>query len=212
MDGVKASEILRDLREHYDNGKSLSHKKLSEALKSRYNVSISEQCLKDYERPAKYGTTENISKGKAIFGMRIEYFDMFADFYGVSADFILGRSNKKTPDVNAKAAMEYTGLSESAVGLLHDLASSRHSATDKDILHVINILLSDEHYAHDYWHRIYAFLFTAGGDFSLTLPAGNFPIKRDELLRSLLELNNSYLAEVKDALAKSEEGIENGKH
>lgn len=123
MDAVKVSQRLRDLRNEYDNGKSISTKTLAELLNERCKKKgikgISEQTLKDYERPAKNGTTENITKGTAILGMRIEYLDLLADFYGVSTDYILCRSDKKTPDVNQKAACAYTGLSEPSAAFLH---------------------------------------------------------------------------------------------
>lgn len=42
-----------------------------------------------------------------------------AEFYNVSTDYLLGFSNTTSIDVNVKASMEYTGLSEEAVEWLH---------------------------------------------------------------------------------------------
>lgn len=42
-----------------------------------------------------------------------------AKFYNVSADYLLGLSNTVSVDVNVKAAMEYTGLTEEAIERLH---------------------------------------------------------------------------------------------
>lgn len=42
-----------------------------------------------------------------------------AQFFNVSADYLLGLSDQMSPDVNLKAAAEYTGLSEDAVEWLH---------------------------------------------------------------------------------------------
>lgn len=42
-----------------------------------------------------------------------------ARYYNVSVDYLLGLSNTKSPDVNARVAAEYTGLSERAVEWLH---------------------------------------------------------------------------------------------
>ena len=42
-----------------------------------------------------------------------------ADYFSVSADYLLCSSNVRSSDVNVKAAMEYTGLSEEAVEWLH---------------------------------------------------------------------------------------------
>jgi len=41
-----------------------------------------------------------------------------ADFFGVSTDYLLGRTKDKTTNPTAKAAIEYTGLSESAIETL----------------------------------------------------------------------------------------------
>lgn len=49
----------------------------------------------------------------------IEALVRIADFYNVSTDYLLGRSNTLSADINVKAAMEYTGLSEQAVEWLH---------------------------------------------------------------------------------------------
>ena len=49
----------------------------------------------------------------------IEALVRIADFYNVSTDYLLGRSNTLSTDINVKAAMEYTGLSEQAVEWLH---------------------------------------------------------------------------------------------
>ena len=42
-----------------------------------------------------------------------------AQYFGVSTDYLLGISDTKSPDAGAKAAVEYTGLSEEAVERLH---------------------------------------------------------------------------------------------
>ena len=42
-----------------------------------------------------------------------------AEYFSVSADYLLCISDTRSSDVNVKAAMEYTGLSESAVEWLH---------------------------------------------------------------------------------------------
>ena len=158
MDAVKISQRLRDLRNEYDNGKSISTKTLAELLNERCKEKgikgISEQTLKDYERPGFYGKTENITKGTAILGMRIEYLDMLADFYEVSTDYILCRSNKKTPDVNAQAAMEYTGLSEKAVTELRK-ANCDFIKPYFHIPELDKLLVSDEFWTMLYYLSLY---------------------------------------------------------
>lgn len=46
-----------------------------------------------------------------------------ADYFGVSTDYLLGRSDIKTVDTSAQAVIEYTGLSEENVITLHNMAS-----------------------------------------------------------------------------------------
>ena len=43
----------------------------------------------------------------------------------VSADWLLGLSDVKSPDANAKAACEYTGLSEKAIEYLHEVRTEK---------------------------------------------------------------------------------------
>lgn len=47
-----------------------------------------------------------------------------AKHYGVSTDYLLGLTDIKTPETNARAVISYTGLSEENVKTLHDMASS----------------------------------------------------------------------------------------
>jgi transcriptional regulator with XRE-family HTH domain len=42
-----------------------------------------------------------------------------AQYFNVSADFLLGLSEVESPDANARSAVEYTGLTEAAVERLH---------------------------------------------------------------------------------------------
>lgn len=73
------------------------------------------------ELAAEFGAVrQTVSKwmvGEAI--PDIDQLQRMADFYEVSTDYLLGRCDTKNPDVNAQAAVEYTGLSEEAVEWLH---------------------------------------------------------------------------------------------
>lgn len=44
-----------------------------------------------------------------------------ADYLGVSTDYLLGRTMVRSPDPDIRSAVEYTGLSEEAINILHDL-------------------------------------------------------------------------------------------
>lgn len=105
------AERIKCLRE----GKGLSHDKLSKALKERYGISISTDSLMNYEV-----TSLHHSKALKNQGMRAEYLRCLADFYNVSSDYLLGLSDVKSLDPNVSTVMQYTGLTESNVQLLHE--------------------------------------------------------------------------------------------
>ena len=50
----------------------------------------------------------------------IEILAKFADYYGVSADYLLGRTTAKTTDKDLRTAVEYTMLSEKSCEYLHN--------------------------------------------------------------------------------------------
>lgn len=102
------AERLKELRG------GLSHDKVSKAIEERYGVKISKDSLMNYEF-----TKPNHDKTGKNKGMRIEYLWCLADFYGVSADYILGLTDIKIPDTTMRATVEYTGLTEDNVGTLH---------------------------------------------------------------------------------------------
>lgn len=52
-----------------------------------------------------------------------ETLEKIADYFGVSTDYLLGRSDIKTVDTSAQAVIEYTGLSEENVITLHNMVS-----------------------------------------------------------------------------------------
>lgn len=137
MDGVKVSAVLRDLRKTHNNGNPISYKELAEALNQKYGIAISEQSLKDYERPAVNGTTENITKGKAIYGMRIETLCMLADFFDTSTDYILARSPIRTSDPDTQITVRTTGLSQEAI--------EKVSKMDEKQLQVLDMMIKSEH-------------------------------------------------------------------
>lgn len=97
------AERLKQLREE----KGLSHEKLSKALFDQYGVKISSDSLINYE-VADAGHT----KAYKNQGMRVEYLRCLADFYGVSADYILGQINDPC---RAPSAIDELGFSEKAV-------------------------------------------------------------------------------------------------
>lgn len=66
----------------------------------------------------------------------ISILERFADYFGVTTDYLLGRTNAQTQKVKLQAVCNYTGLSDKAVNLLSDLKENSPAQ-----LRVINFLL-----------------------------------------------------------------------
>ena len=109
---------LRGLRE----SKRLSHERLARAMCEKYGISISKSSLLNYE-------------AGAVAGMRAEYLCCFADFYGVSTDFLLALSDEPnrrptavdelhlSPNAVEQLAAENTGRERQTIysGILESL-------------------------------------------------------------------------------------------
>ena len=61
-----------------------------------------------------------------------------ADFYGVSTDYLLGRTPTKTSDMDKRAMCDYSGLTESALELLHSFKDN------PDYSRIISAILENE--------------------------------------------------------------------
>lgn len=61
-----------------------------------------------------------------------------ADFYGVSTDYLLGRTLTKTSDMDKRAMCDYSGLTESALELLHSFKDN------PDYSRIISAVLENE--------------------------------------------------------------------
>lgn len=103
------SEVLADRLRELRKEKCLSWDSLAETLKSQYEIQIHRDTLKFYE------AKEGHSKAGNNRAMKAEYLYCLADFYGVSVDYLLGRTDTRSPDAEIKAVCEFTGLSEQAV-------------------------------------------------------------------------------------------------
>ena len=133
------AERIKKLRENA----GLSHEKLSRELYSKYRDSndskreeqrrkrkkdkeseslISKSSLMDYEC-----TDEYHAKAYKNEGMSVGYLRYLADFYGVSADYILGLSDVPTRDQNLKNICESTGLSQRAAEKLIKWRNNRNA-------------------------------------------------------------------------------------
>ena len=59
----------------------------------------------------------------------IEVLTKIADYYGVSADYLLGRTNAETTDKDLRFVCEYTGLSENAIMTLRNSGGTWENLT-----------------------------------------------------------------------------------
>ncbi len=154
MNVETTAKRLKKLRENA----SLSHAKLRIALKEKYDIDISEASLKNYEVFDKYHSNYGNVKG-----MKIEYLDMFADFYNVSSDYILGRTKSKSINLTEQAMYDKYGLSVSALENLSELwengkKSTMHNffnSNSKEIIelnpaYIFDYMLSSQYFVESY--------------------------------------------------------------
>lgn len=73
-----------------------------------------------------------------------EKLKLIADFFHVSTDYLLGRTNTKTQNADLRAICDYTGLSEAAVSELHNSKELINDCNDKRAI----IVESMTEYAH----------------------------------------------------------------
>lgn len=111
---------LKQLRE----SRGLSHESLSNALFKQYGVKVSTDSLINYEV-----SNPHHARAYKNQGMRVEYLRCFADFYQVSADYLIGISDVKSQDSSISTIVKSTGLSESAalsLKIAKDAADSKN--------------------------------------------------------------------------------------
>lgn len=100
---------LKNLRER----NNLSCKELKDALFEQYGISISRDSLMSYEIQTEHHS--KIKDGKyPNLNMGVEYLNAFAQFYGVSADYLLGFTDIPNTDINVQSVYKLTGLSVGA--------------------------------------------------------------------------------------------------
>lgn len=133
---IKTATRLKELRK----SRGLSHEKLREKLYELYGIEISRASLMNYEV-----ANENHSRFGANCGMQCEYIQCFSDFYGVSADYILGLSDVKSSNPDVRSVCEYTGLGEEAI------SNIRNESHDAVCLKALNDFLSIDYVL---WHRL----------------------------------------------------------
>ena len=116
FDYVLCSRRLKELRQE----KHISHQALADT------IGVSKQVVINYEVAANNGgvvTNSPSDKTLSVAGMKIETLYKLAEYYNVSTDYLLGRTDVKTPDTELKTVCEVTNLSESAVKKIIELKS-----------------------------------------------------------------------------------------
>lgn len=123
---------LKDERER----RGLSHEKLRLALMEKYGIEISKDSLINYEV-----SDEHHTKACKNNGMRVEYLRYFADFYGVSADYLMGISDFRGFVENEQSAQSL-GIPESFVRFLMFV---KKTASDRQF-ETLKLLFDSEHF------------------------------------------------------------------
>lgn len=141
MDTDKLSVALATRLKQERTSRNLSHVALRNALKEQYGIDISKDTLINYE------TGLNHAKTKKNLGMRVEYLMYFADFFGVSSDYLLGLSDIRSPDLDTRSICQKTGLTEKSLKNLLAIIHQEHYGKG------VNALLSSE-YAIEFFDRV----------------------------------------------------------
>lgn len=102
------------------NSKGLSHNDLKNELQHKYKIQISRASLLNYEIDDEFHSKADVL---ANLKMNAEYLNCFADFYGVSTDYLLCRTDIKTPNMKIRTICDYTSLSEETIDVLLDSTS-----------------------------------------------------------------------------------------
>lgn len=126
------AQRLKELR----NKKGLSHESLRKALMEKYEIDISVDSLKNYEV-----STDNHKKAYKNDGMRVEYLRYLADFYDVSADYILGLTPTKSRNILVRDIVELTGLSEQSI---EHLAKTKRIQQQEEITPAIEEAIEED--------------------------------------------------------------------
>lgn len=70
-----------------------------------------------------------------------EYLLKYADYFDVSLDYLVGRTDTPTTDKDLRAVCDYTGLSEMAIKTLHSVSVDREDNLSNNELNFLNILI-----------------------------------------------------------------------
>lgn len=121
----------------------------------RFRILYNENCTTQKELAIALNVSRQTIAGW-LLGKSLPDIDVLvnlAQYYHVSADYLLGLSDMRTPDMSQRAAAEYTGLSEEAVERLHggfnypaDYDMERTDADKEEYLRVASALISSHEF------------------------------------------------------------------
>lgn len=107
-------------------------------------LDINPQTIKNYEKAGSTNAQNSCnSRTNAIAGMKIETLYKAAKLLNVSADYLLGLSDVKSPNTDIQTAVEITGLTERSIQCI---VNQKRWGLGADIAHIIDILLYDYDY------------------------------------------------------------------
>lgn len=129
----------------------------------------------------------------------IERICKIADFYGVTVDYLLGRTTTKTINADVATAVKTTGLSEDAIMFFDALHDSKHT---KEILSAVNMLFSETRYDDciSFWKRLQQFLFSSSKPYMVPIGEDFVEISADAVLSLRLTENNQYLQRLREEI------------
>lgn len=145
---VEIAKRLRSLRESV----GLNPEQLSRAIYEKSGVRIGRNSIINYEVGESYNT-----KTDKNLGMRSEYVIAFADFYGVSADYLLGLSNTPSRKEDVQSACKTTGLTETAINKVknfQDKAALSAVLESQKLFDLIKAIADSAKYAGNRGHLI----------------------------------------------------------
>lgn len=141
MDRQRISFTLGNRLEELRKSKGLTHVALAKQLKEIYGIEVSRDSLMAYEISSEFRA--KASKLPNL-GMRVEYLYCLADFYGVSIDYLLKKTDIASSDIKIREVCEYIGLSENAVKFLKYIGNDPDSE-EKDIMPLVLSLLLENY-------------------------------------------------------------------
>lgn len=175
------AQRLKSLRE----SRGLTLAGLSKALTEKYGIQISKESLTNYEVAADFH-----SKARKNEGMSVKYLRCLADFYSVSADYLLGITDIPNTDTNMQAVHKFTGLSAGAIAKLQNIYDENRKTAFSDI---ISLLIED--FNAEYFLSVVSDLISMSFDSSghelihIDIDDSRMVAYKEKLLNTMLQIN-----------------------